>query len=69
MHEEEVATQFLLSLPPTPPPWASRPTLFELLKYDLVEYKGFECLKQVDEGVFLNEFIHLIGQGDPSCGL
>jgi hypothetical protein len=64
MHEEEAATQFSLSLPPTPPPRASRPVLFELLTYGLVESKGFERLKEVDEGVFLNELIHLIGQGD-----
>jgi hypothetical protein len=64
MHKEEAATQFPLSLPPTPPPRASRPALFEHLTYSLVESEGFERLKEVDEGVFLNEFIHLIGQGD-----
>ena len=62
LHEEEATLQFPLSLPPTPSPQTSRPALFNLLSFGLLNGEGFEHLQQVDKTTFLNEIIHLIQQ-------
>jgi hypothetical protein len=60
LHEEEVAIEFPLCLPPMPSPRTSRTALFDLMAYGLVDSDAFQQLQQVDEGTFLNEVIHLI---------